>query len=105
MCLVSFLDCDSLKIVLCIFIVCKMSEEVSNKIREQANEIAENLLPTKSGNIYMKRYEKFVKWKKDENIAPNNFSEVVLLAYFSKLKGRLFHLLVVVLSSMNIFDR
>lgn len=46
-------------------------------IKNLAEEITSNLLPAKSKDIYLKAYENFMQWKKEEGI--NSLSESALV--------------------------
>lgn len=54
-------------------------------IKEQANIASLTLLPQKSKDRYEKQYTQYKQWAEDNKI--NNYSENVLLAYFS-LQGK-----------------
>ncbi|XP_031332906.1 uncharacterized protein LOC116163191 [Photinus pyralis] len=55
-------------------------------VEEVALAAVENLLPTKSKDIYDKACRKFIDWCKQKNA--KTYSEHVLLAYFSELKSK-----------------
>ncbi|XP_049886289.1 uncharacterized protein LOC126380733 [Pectinophora gossypiella] len=67
-----------------------MDEELLNSTPEEistlAQEITENLLPTKSSSLYNKAYNNFMAWKLDHKAS--SFSENVLLAYFQSLHNK-----------------
>lgn len=48
-----------------------------------ANYAVENLIPTKSRKIYEFACERLIKWAQEQNV--RNYSENVMLAYFSNL--------------------
>ncbi|XP_043267722.1 uncharacterized protein [Venturia canescens] len=52
-------------------------------LQKTYNESKRNLLPTKSGDLYTKAYDNFVKWQKDRKT--NSTSVRVLLTYFSEM--------------------
>lgn len=56
-----------------------------HKIIEEADNIVLNLLPPKSKAKYMGVYEKFVQWRTEKNIAPEDMREEVMLVYLNKL--------------------
>lgn len=49
-------------------------------IKEVAENVISNLLPTKSSGRYWKEYELFIKWCNENTVS--TFNEYVLLAYF-----------------------
>lgn len=67
--------------------VYKMDEDMFQctppDILESARAATEKLLPTKSSTIYEVAYKKFIKWCAEKNVS--NYSENVLLAYFSEM--------------------
>lgn len=52
-------------------------------IREEANSIINNLLPSNSRDRYLKTYKHFMEWREEKNV--KSFSENVFLAYFNEL--------------------
>lgn len=52
-------------------------------LKEEAKLAMENLLPAKSKERYMKTYEAFMQWRKQNQA--RTFSESVFLAYFSEI--------------------
>lgn len=68
----------------------KMSQELSSTppdLTEIAHSAVETLIPAKSKKIYDFAYEKFLKWSQEHNV--HNYSENVLLAYFSQLSQKI----------------
>lgn len=63
-------------------------EVVPNEIRKIAKEVIADLLPNKSRDVYEKSYDKLMEWKKTKKIAPNVFSEEVMLTYFNELSSK-----------------
>lgn len=59
--------------------------EELQKIIDEADNIVLNLLPPKSKAKYMGVYEKFVQWRGEINIAPQDMREEVMLVYLNKL--------------------
>lgn len=53
------------------------------EIAEAARNAISNILPEKSKHKYAAQYEKFMAWSKINNVSSGNYSENVLLAYFS----------------------
>lgn len=56
-------------------------------IREEAQAVVENLLPTISKERYMKSYNDFIKWRAKKRV--KSLSESVFLTYFSELSKKL----------------
>ena len=63
--------------------------DLPKNILTSAESAVSSLLPSKSSNKYITSYNKFIKWKEEQNVSKNDFSETVLLAYFAFLKGQL----------------
>lgn len=67
-----------------------MDDETINCTPEEistvAQEITQNLLPTKSRSLYNKAYDNFIAWKLENKAS--SFSENVFLAYFQSLHGK-----------------
>lgn len=57
-------------------------------LSEQAKLIADGLLPEKSKDKYIQVYNSFIKWKEENQIDKNDFSEDVLLVYFGYLRSK-----------------
>lgn len=55
-------------------------------LRETAEVVTNNLLPTKSKNLYETTYTKFTEWKKEDGTSSS--SQRVLLSYFDGLSKR-----------------
>lgn len=67
-----------------------MSEDLSSlppEVVELANEVASNLLPPKSREVYECAYNRFMQWCSQKSI--ESYSETVLLAYFGNLSAKL----------------
>ncbi|XP_039280998.1 uncharacterized protein LOC120350644 [Nilaparvata lugens] len=60
-------------------------EKMSESMKRRANEITEDLLPTKSRKRYDDAYEKFVQWLNEEKIVPTEVCDEILLVYLSNL--------------------
>ena len=58
------------------------------KLRVLAENVAQNLLPSKSKKYYNTAYEKFVKWKKKKKNKATT-SENCLLVYFNGMAKKL----------------
>lgn len=56
---------------------------VPSELAEEANNIALNLLPEKSKQIYTKAYNNFKKWQISKK--SNSFAEEMFLVYFNEL--------------------
>lgn len=54
-------------------------------IRNEANSIVDNILPSKSKHFYMKCYEEFMSWKTKKGV--KFISESLLLVYFQELSN------------------
>lgn len=52
-------------------------------LQKSYDESKRNLLPAKSGDLYTKAYENFIKWQNDRKT--NSTSVRVLLSYFSEM--------------------
>lgn len=65
-----------------------MASSLPEKILEKAKSVFADLLPNKSGDKYKHTYNLFMKWKSDENIPVEDFSEDVLITYFSELSRK-----------------
>lgn len=61
---------------------------VPEHIINSAKEINLDSLPKKSKDLYIRMYNSFVKWKADNEIGQNVFSEDILIVYFSQLAGK-----------------
>lgn len=69
--------------------MCDHLESVPDEIRFEVENVAS--LPEKSGDKYIQAYQQFMDWKEAQNIDKNDFSETVLLLYFSNLQRKYIH--------------
>lgn len=72
------------------------------EIREVANTVVNNLLPTKSRDRYEGQYKKFITWCESKQVT--KYSENCLLAYFQELgeKKSLWSLYSMLKSCLNV---
>lgn len=61
---------------------------MDENLMEEAESIALDLLPKKSGEVYMKSYERFIQWKITKNIKEDCLSEAVMLVYFKSIQSK-----------------
>lgn len=59
---------------------------VPQEVLDSANVACISLLPQRSRALYEKTYDEFIKWCTDKGVT--QYTEVVLLAYFSDIVGR-----------------
>ncbi|KAF7987146.1 hypothetical protein HCN44_001336 [Aphidius gifuensis] len=57
--------------------------DIPDDIRQQADALSKNLLPEKSKELYIQKYNEFIAWMKSRKI--NSMSEDVLMVYFNHL--------------------